>query len=319
MYAISNERFKMNNKGYSLVEIILAMGMGIIILGAVALSYIVTSKTFRDVKSISDTIQTKTPSIELISRYLDRWGIGVVSREEVSACRSCVDYPTDCCPPTRNYMTISTTNDCSDITFYGNLHGFGFVRGPDPILDPASIISCRLQNNTAEQNCYILWRDNVPMNDVVDGKPIPLEATGLSDQNKECLTLSAGTMSNATLNSTLQAKEGKPAKIIKAGDSIQRFPHRIRLYCGPNSLDGGRKWLYVKLTDTTSMCGSWDENATAIAPVNNFQVAPLPVGCNSVKGECMAIRVEIAFRSPSQRYAGQFDEYKVTKVYGKWR
>lgn len=311
----------MNNKGYSLVEVILAMGMGIIILGAVALSYTGTSKTFRDVKSISDTIQTKTPSIELVSRYLDRWGIGVVSREERSDCRSCVDNATDCCPPSRNFMTITSTNDCSDITFYGNLYGFGFVRGPDPMVSSASILSCRLRNDVVGQNCYFLWRDNFPLNDVVVATkiPIPLEATGLSAQNKECLTLTAGTTSNAALSSTLLAKGSNPAKTIKAGDSIQRFPHRIRLYCSPFSDDGGRKWLYVKLSDTTSYCGEWNEPADPIAPVNNFQVTPLPAGCNSVNGECTAIRVELAFRSQSQKYAGQFDEYKVTRVFGKWR
>lgn len=316
----------MNNKGYSLVEIILAMSIGIIILGAVALSYTGTLKTFRDVKSISDTIQTKTPSIELVSRYLDRWGIGVVSQKERSDCRSCEDNATgedttDCCPPSRNFMTITSTNDCSDITFYGNLYGFGFVRGPDPMVSSASILSCRLRNDVVGQNCYFLWRDNVPLNDVVANIPIPLEATGLSAQNKECLTLTAGTTSNATLSSTLLVKGSNPAKTItiKAGDSIQRFPHRIRLFCKPHTDDGGRKWLYVELSDTTSYCGESDEQATPIAPVNNFRVAPLPAGCNSENGECTAIKVEIAFRSQSQKYAGQFDEYKVTRVFGKWR
>lgn len=309
----------MNNKGYSLVELILALGMGVIILGAVALSYTGTLKTFRDVKSISDTIQTKTPSIGLISRYLDRWGVGVVSQEEINTCRSCVNNNTDCCPTSRNSMTITNTNDCSDITFYGNLFGFGFVRGPDPIVNPADILSCRLRNNLASQNCYFLWRDNFPQNDVVNNIPIPVEATGLTVQNKECLTLTASTTSNAKLSSTLNAKDNNPDKLVKAGDSIQRFPHRIRLYCAPNTADGGKKWLYVKLTDTTSYCGPWDEKATSIAPVNNFQVTKLPAGCNSENGECTAIRVEIAFRSQSAKYAGQFDEYKVTKVFGKWR
>jgi hypothetical protein len=214
-------------------------------------------------------------------------------------------------------MTIASTNNCSDITFYGNLYGFGFVRGPDPIVNPADILSCRL-SNLGSQNCYFLWRDNFPLNDVVSNIPIPVEATGLTVQNKECLTLTAGTPSNAKLSSTLTAKASNPTKSIKAGDSLQRFPHRIRLYCSPNSNDGGRKWLYADLTDTTSYCNS-NENAMAIAPVNNFQVTKLPAGCNSENGECTALKVEIAFRSQSAKYDGQFDEYKVTRVFGKWR
>lgn len=311
----------MNNKGYSLVELILALGMGIIIIGAIALSYTGTLKTFRDVKSISDTIQTKTPSIELVARYLDRWGVGVVSQEERSDCRSCLNYDTDCCPPARNTMIITNTNGCSDITFFGNLYGFGFVRGPDPISSPAHILSCRLRtDNVIGQNCYFLWRDNFPLNDVVDNKPIPVEATGLSvdNDNKECLTLGVSTTTNATLSATLKAKGGDQDKTIKSGDSIQRFPHRIRLYCSSNLSDNQSKWLYVDLTDTTSYC-NYNEKAIAIAPVNNFQVTPLPAGCNSVNGGCTAIKVEIAFRSQSQKYDRQFDEYKVTRVFGKWR
>lgn len=308
----------MNNKGYSMVELLIAIVISSVILGAVMLSYTGTLRVFKDVKSISDTIQTKTPSIELIARYFERWGVGVVSREMVATCRSCSDYSTDCCPPNSKTMYITTTNDCSDITFFGNVHGFGFVRGPDPISNPASIVSCRLRINseTSKHNCYVLWRDNFPLNDFIDNKPIPVEATGLSIDNKECLTLTAGTTSNATINSTLQSKSGGSPKTLKAGDSLQRFPHRIRLYCNSNSNDNGRKWLYADITDTASACNA-DEKAAAIAPVENFQVTKLPLGCNAEAGECTHIKVDIEFRSQSEKYAGQFDTYKVTKIFGR--
>ncbi|MDI6801642.1 MAG: hypothetical protein QMD01_06285 [Thermodesulfovibrionales bacterium] len=313
----------MNNKGYSLVELILAVGVSTIILGAILLSYTGTLKVFKDVKAISDNIQMKTPSIELISRSFDRWGVGVVSREDLASCRSCQDYTTDCCPIARRSMTITTTNGCSDVTFFGNFHGFGFVKGPDPIADPANIISCRLNNSKENQNCYILWRDNFPLNNMDSNNIlIPLKATDLSIDDAECLTLTAvtdiGTAPNATLSSALKARvEGNPAKVIKSGDFIQRFPHQIRLYCNANSRDGGRTWLYADMTDTTSNCGSSDEPATPIAPVNNFLVTPLPAGCDSDNGKCTAVKVDITFRSQTEKYAGSFDEYKVTKVFGR--
>jgi prepilin-type N-terminal cleavage/methylation domain-containing protein len=311
----------MNNKGYTMVELLIAIMISAIIVGAVMLSYTGTLKVFKDVKSVSDTIQTKTPSIELIARYFERWGVGVVSQVHRADCRSCSDYPTDCCPSESKTIFIKETNGCSDVTFFGNIYGFGFVRGPDPISDPADILSCRL-SITQSQNCYILWRDNFPLNDVVNNIPIPLEATGLSVQNQECLTLTAGTGSNAKISSILQAKNGNTPKTIKvkAGDSLQRFPHRIRLYCANNESDGGRKWLYVDLSDTSSYCGS-NENATPIAPVDEFIATAMPAEttCDPEKGGtgCSAVKVSITFRSSSQKYAGQFDTYTVTKIFGR--
>lgn len=314
MYVILSEA-KMNNKGYSMVELLIAIVVSSVILGAVMLSYTGTLKVFKDVKSISDTIQTKTPSIELIARYLERWGVGVVSKEQITDCRSCSNYSTDCCPPYSRTMYITTTNGCSDITFFGNIYGFGFIRGPEPISNTADIVSCRL-STTSEQNCYVLWRDNFPLNSVSNNIVIPVEATGLSIQNKECMTLKAGTVSNATINSILQSKSGGSSKTLKAGDSLQRFPHKIRLYCNSNPGDNNRKWLYADLTDTTSACNA-NENATPIAPVENFQVTKLPSGCNAEAGGCTHIKVDIEFRSQSEKYEGQFDTYKVTKIFGR--
>ncbi len=302
----------MNNRGYSLVELILAIGMSAIVLGAIMLSFTGTSRVFSRVKSISDNIQTKTPSIELVARYFDRWGVGVASRNDFSACRSCETYSTDCCPPKRKYIKVTNYNDCSDVTFFGNIHGFGFVKGPDPMSNPSSIISCRLNSYLNSQNCYMIWRDNIPLNNLSGDYISPLQLDGLdsSEQNLECLTLTATTSSNATINST------QGGITLKAGDFIQRFPHRIRLYCDSNTSDANRKWLYVDLTDTSSSCNE-NEIATAIAPVDNFQVTPLPSGCNALEGECTAVSVDIVFRSQTQQIGGQYDQYRLTKVFGR--
>jgi prepilin-type N-terminal cleavage/methylation domain-containing protein len=296
----------MNNKGYSMVELLIAIVISAAILGAIVLSYTGTLRVFKDVKSISDNIQTKTPSIELIARYFDRWGIGVVSKEQLINC--------DLCPSHRKTIIIKETNGCSDITFYGNIYGFGFVVGPDPIAYPANILSCRLSNSDSH-NCYILWRDNFPQNEVENGRLIPLEATDLNDKDKECLTLSPGTGGNTTINSNLKDKKGQ-TKTIKAGDSLQRFPHKIRLYCNSNPSDNNRRWLYVALEDTALECNV-NEPSTPIAPVGDFKVTAFPSNCDQEKGECKYIKVDIAFRSQSERFGGQYDVYKVTKVFGR--
>lgn len=298
---------KIGNRGLTLVELLVVIAILAIVLGAIAVTYTGSLRVFTNVKSASDPIETKTPSIELIARYFDRWGVGVIAKTHRSNCGICPDHPKS--------MTITTTNDCSDVTFHGNLYGFGFVR--DASSSTAQLISCRL-DSSSNKNCYTLWRDNTPINDYnASNNPIILGLQSLSPTNADCSTnITSSTTSNATMNYDMSPYSGSNFKRVKPADVIHRAAHRIRLYCANNSQDEGRKWLYADLTDFYGECNE-NETATPIAPVNSFAVEVLPSGCNASAGECSAIRVTVTFRSQSMDYQGQYKTYSATRVFGR--
>ncbi|MFO0751900.1 MAG: prepilin-type N-terminal cleavage/methylation domain-containing protein [Thermodesulfovibrionales bacterium] len=291
---------KMDNKGFSLVELLIAMVIGLIIVAALTGVYTGSLSVFKDVKSISNTIDTKTPSIELLSRYFERWGKGVASQQENVSCTTC--------PAARQTIVITTANGCSDVTFFGNLYGFGFVH--DVAGGAANVISCRL-STASNQNCYILWRDNSPLNTVTSGALDPVGLSSLTTQNAECLTLTAASNSNAQINSTVSGIA------VQAGDVIQRVPHAIRLYCASNTNDENRTWLYVDQTDQSAGYCTDDEPARPIAPVESFTVQGLPAGCDAAGGACNAVQVNVVFRSQSKNFKGQFDQLSVQRVFGR--
>lgn len=310
----------LNSKGYSLVEMLIAIVVGLIILGAVAMAYTFSLRVFKDVKSISDNIETKTPSIELIARYFDRWGVGVVSRVEKPGCVNC--------PETQKTITITNTNGCSDVIFYGNLYGVGFVRDViGTANDAAKLISCRLdttETSTSKKNCYTLWRNNSPLNDLdLSNNLIPLALRYLSSNNADCSQLSAGTTQNATMDDEMSPWSGNIWRTVKRGDVIHRAAHRIRLYCNYNSNDENRKWLYVDLTEQYGNYCNENEKASAIAPVENFEVTAIAgiasINCSKETGgtDCSAIKATVKFRSHSKKYSGEFDTYTVEKIFGR--
>lgn len=298
-----------DNKGFSLVEILIAIVITSVILSAIMMSFTSSLRVFRDAKSISDNIETKTPSVELISRYFDRWGVGVVSRVEKPAC-------TGNCPVAQKSLDIVETNNCSDVTFYGNLHGFGFVTNVVGTTSTASkLISCRL-SNASNHNCYTLWRNNSPLNDLNGSDLIPLALRDLAPNNADCTSLAVGATQNATMDDEMSPWVGNIWKTVKIGDVIQRAAHKIRIYCSSNAQDNNSRWLYVDLTEQYGFC-SENEVSSPIAPVDSFNVQALPAGCSAANGGCKALSVSITFRSPSRNYQGQFDTYTITKVFGR--
>jgi len=310
---------KFNNKGFSLVEILIAVVITSVVLGAVLITYTSSLRVFRDVKSISDNIETKTPSIELVSRYFDRWGVGVVSQaDKGTTCTSC--------PAQRKSLTIGTSNGCSDVTFWGNLYGYGLVTRLSEDLSTAHLVSCRLSRNT-NQNCYIIWSGNSPINPVVSGNIDPVSLpSSLTNPNADCSNLTSSSFENATTVSELYTSTAGLTKRLQSGDIIHRSPHRIRLFCQQNPSDSNRLWLHVSLTDLSNgFCNDTEINSP-IAPVNAFTVtaipeSPLPAGTTCAAGSggsgCGAVQVNVTFRSHTPNYQGQFDTYTVTRVFGR--
>ncbi|MBF0327699.1 MAG: prepilin-type N-terminal cleavage/methylation domain-containing protein [Nitrospirae bacterium] len=295
-----------NHKGFTMIESLMALAITIIIVGSITAAYMAVVRDFKDVKSIADNLQTKTPAIELMGRFFDRWGVGVVSQQDDSNCTNC--------PSTQRAMTITTTNGCSDATFYGNIYGMGFVYSVSG--STANIISCRLKSN-ATDNCYVIWRDNVTANSISGGSVVPESIANLSSDDKTCSDLTAGATSNVTANSAMTSQT------VQSGDVLQRFWHTIRFYCSTNSNDSNKNWLYVDLTDA-SICGN-SQSAVPVAPVEAFSATAMPSGtnCSSSAGgtACRAVNVSLTFRSQSAKYtggSGSYDNYTTSnKVFGR--
>ncbi|MCK7508872.1 MAG: prepilin-type N-terminal cleavage/methylation domain-containing protein [Desulfobacterales bacterium] len=299
----------MNQKGFTLIEILIAVLVAVVAIGAIQVVYSSSHQVFQNVKSISDNVETKTPSIELIARYFDRWGVGVMSQAEKPACTSC--------PTTRKVLTIVDGDPCDTVTFFGNIQGFGFVQSV--AAGTANVTSCRLSTSTPAQNCYYLWTNNDVTNTIDAGNFVPLELNAdLTPNNTDCLGVTSGAPTNATVNAVLTPKSG--AVVVPAavpGDMIQRGPQSIRLYCSNNSQDSNRRWLYADLDETSPLCGANDP-LVPIAPVDRFEVLQtFPAGCVPANGNCDAVQIRVVFRSQTKNQSGQYDTYTVDRIFGR--
>jgi hypothetical protein len=300
-----------STKGFSLIELLIAGTIGLFILTASYYLYSGSLHLFSNVKTISDNVQTKIPSMELIARHVDRWGSGVYATGSGTNCSTYPPSNTKCVTKT-SQTGLATGITCDEVIFWGNLYGMSFTHSISG--GTATVTSCRLSTSSG-QNCYYLWRTNTLQNDIPSGTPDILGLTALSANNADCSTFASG--GNATASSTLSSYTNTSYnKVLQGGDIIQRAPHKIRLYCASNSNDSNRNWLYVDLTDTASACSS-NENASAIAPVDSFQATLLPAGCTASSGGCSAIQVDVKFRSQSQKYDRTYDTHQVRRVLGR--
>lgn len=288
-----------NQKGFSLIEFLIVTSIGLFILGAAFMLQAGSVQLFKDSKTASDNLQAKMPSMELIARYFDRWGVGVVSTGA-----DCSAYP----PSDPKCISQVTGTNFDQVTFWGSIYGTGCVQSVASGV--ANLYSCRL-NRTASQNCYYVWRNNILKNDTSGGTPTPFVFNAnLSPGDADCSSL---TTWNATVNSTMTS--ASTSVVLEEGDMINRAPHRIRLYVAANANDGGRNWLYADVTDTSSC--ALNQNTIPIAPVNGFRVNLLPSGCNAATGGCTSAQVDVTFRSQSTKYNRDTTTYQVVRAFGR--
>jgi prepilin-type N-terminal cleavage/methylation domain-containing protein len=297
---------KTAKNGFSLIELLIVTVIGLFILEAAYLLYSGSAKLFKDVKTTSDNIQTKVPAMELVSRFFDRWGMGVYT----SGTANCDTYP----PSDMKCITVTTGTPCDEVSFWGSFHGTGFVTSVSGTT--AAIVSCRL-SKTSTNNCHYLWRNDVLQNTLSGSNVIHLALNNnLSVNNADCSELTSGSPVNATVESTLDPWSGAVTKTVQAGDVIHRAPHKLRLYCALNSTDSNQRWLYLDLADTASECNS-AETASPIAPVDAFKVDLLPASCNATTGGCRAAKITLTLRSQAKNYAGSYKTETVEKIFGR--
>jgi hypothetical protein len=293
----------LNQKGFSLVEFLIVTCLGLFILGAAFMLQAGSVKLFKDVKVTTDDLQAKMPTMELIARYFDRWGVGVYA---LTGGGDCSSYP----PSNAKCIARTTGTSFDEVTFWGSLYGTGCVG--TVASGTANLFSCRL-NRSSTQNCYYVWKNNEMVNDKTGSAPIPLMLNAnLSTDSADCSALSA---SNASVSSTMQPFTGTATKSLEAGEIISRAPHRIRLYVAANANDGGKNWLYSDISDTSACALS--QTAVPVAPVDGFRVTLLPSGCDAASGGCTSAQVSVTFRSQSTKYDRSTADYQVVRVFGR--
>ncbi len=251
-------------RGYSLLEILVAIVIVAIVMGAVVAIYSASNRTFQKTKPVSSLLEEVREALSTLDFVFSRWGSAVPC--EGNNC-TLNNPPADCGTsyPPKDPMCITIRNG-NEAEFYANLYGMGFVVSVDTT--EASLISCRLSDSST-QNCYYVWKGDRVVAFDSTGLPVIYGLSNLSRDNIDCL--SEPVSPNATVDINMKdISSGGSDVTLSEGMVITRVPHRIRLY-----VDNG--WLMMDKTDMASPCGS-DENAVRIARVQSFSIEKVGKG-----------------------------------------
>jgi len=256
-------------RGVTLIELMVAIIIASIIMGALVAMYISSDKIFRNLRPVSDVVEEMRGALTTLDFVFSRWGAGVPCKNNTCSITS---PPPDCdgYPPS-DPMCITIIGG-TEAVFYANLYGMGFVVSVDGS-GTAEVISCRLRD-VASQNCYYVWKGDRLVSIDADGNPVAVSITNLSADNVDCL--SEPNSPNATMDAILSGVELQPGYVIT------RVPHRVRVYVSNG-------WLMMDKQDMADTCTA-NEPAVRIAKVENF----------SIRKEGRGVVVEVTFISQSQ-------------------
>ncbi len=266
----------MRKKAFTLVEILVAMILASIILVAVLGLYVASDKVFKKTKPVSDVLEEMRSGIVTLDFVFSRWGAGVPCYNNncnigttISACSS---YP----PTDPMCMTCNSgdlTTGCSDVEFYANLYGMGFVIAATT--SSASLVSCRLDTSD-NQNCYYIWENGGVVNYNSTTASPPAYGFNVSFNSIDCVDFNGAP--NLIINDPDMCEwvngtlDCSYVYSVQSGDIITRVPHKVRLYVDQDT--DGSYWLMMDKTDMESGCNS-DENAVKVARIkdaNSFKV-----------------------------------------------
>jgi len=307
-------------RAFTIIELLVAIVISFITLGAVIALYQVSSDVFRNIKKVSEAKENTRVGVAQLEWLFQRWGVGTpCCSQDCTVITSCGDpgaftYP----PPSALCITIIEGDPCDEIWFYANLHGMGFV---DKLISPyeVAVMSCRLSEDIT-QNCYHIRRGGLwaPVDWDYTTYPVPpiVAISNLSADNLDCIDVS-GT-SNATMNREVTILNGlyngSDIFLLEGGDLLIRVPHRVRLFCQPNPNDNNRLWLYMEAIDVAeevmpnvANCRSDpadtdpSEGINPLVPVESFQVTLL----NN------AIKVDVVYRGEGG------ETMRMERVYGR--
>ncbi|AEH22125.1 hypothetical protein TOPB45_0008 [Thermodesulfobacterium geofontis OPF15] len=275
--------FIKKQKGFTIIEVLVVIVLCAIIIMAALGLYFASDKIFKQTRPISDVLEEMRSAIATLDFVFSRWGVGVPCYNNnctigtnIAACTS---YPPSD-PLCINCNSGDFISGCSDIEFYANLEGYGFVVSVNGT--QANLISCRLSTDEND-NYYYIWQGEKIVNYNGSGSPPIYQLLGLNPNNQDCINFTGD--SNAQVNALVN---GTGNYTLQPGDMITRVLYKVRLYVDYDSDDKGY-WLYIKKFDM----GRGTTYTTKLGRVkdsNSFKVY----------GERRAIKVEVEFQSQSK-------------------
>ncbi|MEM4368315.1 MAG: prepilin-type N-terminal cleavage/methylation domain-containing protein [Candidatus Anstonellales archaeon] len=270
----------MGKKGFTVIELLVAMIVSMIVVGALTSLFIVGNRTFQSNERVAYITEEVRNAITTLDFLFSRWGVGVPCPQNGCNIQTpppdCTSYP----PSDPMCITINGT----EIIFYANLYGIGFVQSVDN--DNANIISCRLSSSST-QNCYYVWNAGNLKGGYDNGIPkyFSFSSTLTFSGSPDCvssyntnLTVSKSLSNNLTLDQ---------------GDYITRVPHRIRIY-----LSNGN--IYIDRDDMASDCND-NEKSVILAKVSSF----------SAQKVGRSVKVDITFIDDKGK------TFSITRYYGR--
>jgi len=278
-----------NKRGFTLVEVLIALLISSIILTVVVSLYTTSAKTFQRVKDVSDSKEIAKDGMARLEWLFQRWGTSTpCTPGENENTASCTRVDVDCrdkdgkytYPPSSSVCITILDNNPDEVIFYANLYGNGFVYVPG-VSDTTTrkVKSCRLSKDSND-NCYHIKRGaRFILDQSVAGyhplivKLDDLTATNTVTKNLDCTdgeindnaTVAAVTK-QYDLNNNITG-----SYTLEGGEVILRVPHLVRLYCKNSPKDNNKRWLYMDVTDMASRCNA-SETEQPLIPVNSFNV-----------------------------------------------
>lgn len=274
----------MDRKGFTLVELLVAVVISMIIIGALTSLFIVGNRTFTTNKQVTDITDEVRNAVTTFDFLFSRWGAGVPCPQ--SGC-TLQTPPPDCTAyPPSDPMCITING--SEVVFYANLYGIGFVQSINS--NNANIVSCRLNSN-GNQNCYYVWNAGVLKGGFNNGTPRYYSFSTFSG-SPDCIN-SSNVNLIVSRSLTEQATQNPQTLNLDPGDYISRVPHRIRI-----NINNG--FLVMDRTDMASLCND-SENAVRLARVSNF----------SAQKTGRSVRIDITFVDDKGK------TFSITRYYGR--
>jgi len=282
--------FFTKQKGFTMVEILIVIILCAIIAMAALGLYLASDKVFKKMKATSDVLEEMRSAMATLDFVFSRWGVGVPCKNNNCTIGSSITPCDATYPPSDPLCVKCNSGDlnsgCSDIEFYANLYGYGFVVNVNGT--QTDLISCRLSTDK-EDNYYYIWQGEKVVNYNGSGSPPIYKLSKLIPHNQDCIENYTGSPNAKSSTSVIQADNATSTYTLQPGDIIIRVPHKVRLYVDSKSNDNGY-WLYLEKTDMAT----YENSTTKVAKVKDL---------NSFKvyyAQGHTLKLEIEFQSQSK-------------------
>ena len=291
------------SKAFTITEMLVAIAMSVVLMLALFELYESTQKIFFNTNSISGAEENAYNAYVVMGKFFDKWGAGVPSNSSNTS----GGYP----PPAPNYISISSSNPCDSLSFYGSLYGFGMVQNIDSNSN-ADVISCRLSdtNPSGSTAYYYLVRDGSFYYSNSSNTTPDIFTINISPNNASCIST---TTSNATISGAVIYDVTTSQNLsLRPGDVLYSATYQITFFCQPNKSDSNNNWLYLQTINEAT----GTTNTQPIVPVQSLSFNAYPQGCISTNS-CNMIDAIMGVNSQAKNASGttasitfSFDFYK---------